>query len=402
MFPDVLEALLVKRAFGEAVADKASRSGFSGKDLKNTVAAMLDLSDRFNGISAKPLGDYMQSRYLRTAYLVYFLPANFVKIQAVMPGVARTPAGGRPFRVLDAGAGPGSMSLGVLDYLARKHLARRVEITAADSSREALADWRFLVDAYAAALGEEGIGLSLTPRPQVVDISTPPPTRETYDLVIFGDVLNELYCGEDAVRKRANLVAKYADLLTDNGCLIIIEPALKAVARALQKVRDRLVGEYGLHVWAPCLDESPCPMLLDGRARDWCHSGALWIRPKTIRKIDELARRRKLFVKFSYIVVGKAAGKPVEAPAGKTVFRVVGDLLREKGKVRALLCGGPGCRMATLLARDIAPETEDFVELRRGDIVAVGSWEDKLDGWRLSRDSGIELVKRFSEIGGSK
>lgn len=399
IFPEALEELLVLRALGQPAAEKASRGNLSGKELRRVSEAMLDLSDRFNGISAKPLADYMRSQWLRAAYLLYFLPANFVKATAALSQAGGfTP--GTTVRILDVGAGPGSLSLGAVDYLVRSAGVNRIELAGSDSSREVLSDWRFLLSRYAAILADEGFPVDLRLTSEVADATIAPAPGKTYDVVLFGDVLNELYRDEEgAVSRRARLLAEYSKLLAENGSLVVVEPALKTVTRALQQIRDILLERHALHIWAPCVRRGACPLLEEGRERDWCHSGALWMRPKIVRRIDELTGRKKFIVKFSYLVVRREAAPPLTEVAGKSVFRTVGSLLDEKGKLRILLCGEPGCRMATLLKRGIGEETIAFAELRRGDIVAVDSWEEKKDGWRLSATSDIEVLKRFSDIG---
>ena len=138
-------------------------------------------------------------------------------------------------------------------------------------------------------------------------------------------------------------------------------------------------------------------MLAVGRERDWCHTSILWTRPKIVKRIDELAGRGKLTVKFAYLVARKESGYPTAADDdGGEVMRVVGDRLGQKGKAHALLCGESGCRTYTLLTRDECEATAAFIEMHRGDIVSVGRAQEKGDGMRLDKESSVRLLERFS------
>jgi len=395
--PESLEGLLVRRALGDKAAEKAAGGRLSKKELAEITAAMLELSDRFNGIDATPLGEYMASRWHRAAYFLYFLPANFAKAQAVLWELAPTLSGKTTLSVLDAGSGPGSLSLGLLDFVARQTDIRELKILALDSSREALEDWRFLVRGYAGVLAEEGKALKASYVTRTVDLAAAEAAEGEYDVVLFGDSLNELFAGSDeGVKERAALLADYAGRLTSGGSIVVIEPALKELSRQVQAIRDLLVRDYGMSIYAPCLRQGPCPMLAAGRERDWCHTAVLWMRPRIVRQIDEIAKRNKHVVKFSYLVARRTNGCPVEIPEGAQTLRVVGDRMAEKGKFHALLCGEGGCEKYTLLRRDEVPAREDFTRMHRGDIVSVLKGGERGDGIRLDAESAIRLLKKFS------
>jgi SAM-dependent methyltransferase len=396
-FPPNLEKLLVLRALGANAAEKAERGYLSNSELSDATDAMLELSDRFNGIDATPLGGYMDSRWHRAAYFLYFLPANFAKARAVAAELAPAFAGRDALSILDVGSGPGSLTLGFVDFLARETGVRRIEVRALDSSRKALDDLRFIVSGYAAALAEEGIGLTVTVETAVCNLAAAPAPRGEFDCILFGDSLNELFRGApDTIARRASLVASYARNLSETGSVVVIEPALKDVSRELHAVRDLLAAKHGLSIYAPCLRQGPCPMLEPGNERDWCHTSALWMRPTIVRRIDEATGRNKFTVKFSYLVARRTAGYPVGGVKGQEVLRVVGDRMIEKGKSHALLCGESGCRTFTLLTRDECEATEPFTTLHRGDVVTASGFIPKGAGAKLTKESSVSLLRRFS------
>ena len=83
-FPESLELLLIERALGAQAAEKMQFGKLSAEELQPVVTGMLELSDWFNGLSDKPGPGYMQSRWHRAAYYLYFLPANVMKARTVI------------------------------------------------------------------------------------------------------------------------------------------------------------------------------------------------------------------------------------------------------------------------------------------------------------------------------
>jgi SAM-dependent methyltransferase len=396
-FPESLEHILIERALGAEAAEKARFGKLSAGELQPIVTAMLELSDWFNGLSDKPGPSYMQSRWHRAAYFLYFLPANVIKARTVVSELSRTFCGLEEVSFLDVGSGPGSATLGALDFLARETDVKRIRAEAVDSSSDALSDWRRLVDRYQKALAEEGRGVTLSVRTHAANVTAAPLPAGPWDVIFFGDTVNELFGGwADPVEARGALVAKAAENLSDGGSIVIVEPALKATSRALADLRDTLTRVHGFSIYAPCPTGGACPLAEEGRERDWCHTGVVWARPKIVRRIDQLADRKKLVAKFSYCIARRREEHPVEPGPGETMFRVAGEVLEEKGKRHALLCGLPGCLKFTLLDRDETEANEEFRSLCRGDMVAVDKWDERKDGPRLGRESRVRVLRRFA------
>ena len=83
---------------------------------------------------------YLADEALRLAYLAYYLPVNLAKVQALLAEMPVYPVGAfspaRPLSVLDLGSGPGTASLGALDWVLRNPSPSRlaVEVVAVDRS----------------------------------------------------------------------------------------------------------------------------------------------------------------------------------------------------------------------------------------------------------------------------
>ena len=239
--------------------------------------------------------------------------------------------------------------------------------------------------------------MTVSVRTHKADVTAAALPEGPWDVIFFGDTVNELFReARDPVKARAALVAKAAGGLSDGGSIVIVEPALKATSKALAGLRDTLAREHGFAIYAPCAAGGACPLAEEGRERDWCHTGVVWARPKIVAQIDHLADRKKLVAKFSYCIARRREEHPVEPGPGETMFRVAGDLLEEKGKRHALLCGMPGCLKFTLLDRDENESNEAFMQLCRGDIVAIDKWDERKDGPRLGRESRVRLLRRFA------
>jgi hypothetical protein len=181
------------------------------------------------------------------------------------------------------------------------------------------------------------------------------------------------------VETRADLVAGWCrELLEEGGLCIVIEPALRPIARELLSVRDRLVAS-GFEIVAPCLWQGPCPAL--ARGRDWCHDSGAMVVPGRSR------------VDFSYLVVrqrregvsGVAAGR--EGAAGDpSLYRVVSNRLADKGRLRLVGCGPSGRHTLMRLERDRSEANAAFGDADRGDVIRV---EDAAD----AGDAGETVVR---------
>ncbi len=308
---------------------------------------------------------YLSDRGLREAYRAYFLPPNLEKVQAPLRAL-RLHRGRslekEKLRILDLGCGPGTASLGVLEFFAAQKNRPVLEFAAVDLVSENLKIAREL---FTASRNRHALVASLkTVRSSIehaVHLAEAP-----FDLIIFSNVLNELYVQEKGrILRRIDLVQRLLNrFLSRDGSCIIIEPALRETSRELLGVRDGLI-ELDYAIVAPCLCQGKCPALAN--PKDWCHEDIPWDPPDRIRELDRLAGLRKDSLKFSYLILRHAAGARTSR-FGENSFRVVSDLLISKGKTELYLCGESGRSLAVRLDKDATPENEIFGKLLRGDI----------------------------------
>jgi ribosomal protein RSM22 (predicted rRNA methylase) len=192
-----------------------------------------------------------------------------------------------------------------------------------------------------------------------------------FDLIVAAHLLGELGLDEDG---RTRLVLGWCrELLEEHGTCILVEPALRETSRGLLAVRDRLITA-GLVVVAPCLWHGPCPALI--RERDFCHMSAAAIAPGRSR------------VDFSYLVLRKQ-GTP---NTDNSVFRMVSDPMKDKGRLRLFACGPAGRLLVTRLDRERSPGNQVLDEIERGAVIRIEDGTLQADGLRCTSDTVIALV----------
>lgn len=299
----------------------------------------------------------------------------------------------RPLQVLDVGAGTGATSLGTVRALAQQAaLGATVpplqRIVAVDTDIEALAILRRIADEARVA----GLLPALPPllETRAGDLRDPkgfgPAPANGYDLVLLGSVLVEVTrsLGDETARgaAMAEHIARLIDLapLAPDGAMIIIEPATRPEARALQHARNHLLAR-GYGIFAPCTHPQDCPML--ARARDWCHEDLPVDLPPWLVSVARAAGLRWQGLTFSYLVVRRDATRSVRdllSPSERTVVpaRLVSSPRVSKGKTEAFACGpfpGPtrGPRIMQL-DRDIPRTPAEGIilaECTRGDVIGI-------------------------------
>ncbi|MDD4254641.1 MAG: small ribosomal subunit Rsm22 family protein [Methanofollis sp.] len=177
------------------------------------------------------------------AYLSYHFPVYLVQFELLFHEMVQDGLIPRNLRVLDAGSGPGVVSLAIADYYGRLDVAQ-ASITAIDRSDENTEAYTALVHPYGEKKGQVAVST-----PLLADLKDKIEVAGPYDLIVFSNVLNEI-AGLDTEGK-ADLVARYAALLSPEGSVILIEPAEKEGSTALREVQAALTSR-GLPVYAPC------------------------------------------------------------------------------------------------------------------------------------------------------
>lgn len=332
---------------------------------------------------------YLRDKRLRQAYLLYFVPSNLAKIHLPLRELSLHPKGillKEQLRILDIGSGPGTATLGALDFFSQQGKRPLLQFTAVDQVGENLKDAEGLFRSWR---DRTGINASLRTIRSEADTVTDRLSGDRYDIIILSNVLNELYHGnEDRVARRTVFLKNILHrLLTPDGSCIIIEPALRETSRELLMARDGLLEE-GFSIYSPCPGNGKCPALAN--PKDWCHEDVPWDPPDIIKEIDSRIGLRKDSLKFSYIVLRKD-GLSLTDISGEHSFRVVSEPLVSKGKIEFYLCGKGERRLAVRLDKDRTVSNEPFENMRRGDIVGFERVTDDGKRFKAEKDTRVMI-----------
>ncbi len=333
---------------------------------------------------------YLKDKRLRQAYLLYFVPSNLAKIHLPLRDLSLHPKGifsKEQLRILDVGSGPGTATLGALDFFSRQGKRPLLQFTAVDQVGENLKDAENLFRSWR---NRTGINASLRTIKSAVEKAMDRPAGDRYDIIVLSNVMNELFHGnEDRIAKRTlflkNILSR---LLAPDGSCIIIDPALRETSRELLMVRDSLLEE-GFSIYSPCLGGGNCPALAN--PRDWCHEDIPWDPPEIVKEIDSHIGLRKDSLKFTYLVLRKD-GLSLADIYGGNVFRVVSEPLVSKGKIEFYLCGKGERRLIMRLDKDKTASNKTFENMSRGNLVVFEGLMVEEKRFKAGKDTEV-MVK---------
>lgn len=341
-------------------------------ELREVCAAVKTLSTGLTGKRELVGRGYMDDPALLGAYLLFYWPVSYAQARYAL---GHLPS--RPRSVLDLGSGPAPMSFAALDRGAG-------EVTAADRSERALK----LATELA---GEAGEPLSVRKWDPLKIDSVP---EGSFDTVIMGHLLNELWVGEKDEHERiAEFIGRVTRVLRKGGAVVVIEPALLLTSRRLLKVRDILAGK-GFPVLAPCLFQGGCPAL--EKEGNTCHTDRSWDPPKMVKEIARGAGLHKDALKMSFLIIAPEEVKWPKLPEGQ-IFRIVSEILESNKRLRVMGCG-PGGRIGiSMQEKDLTEGTKVFLHLKRGDVVRITGAEGRESGIAITRNSRISILCHAGE-----
>lgn len=335
------------------------------------------------------------------ARLSFWLPRDLSKVaaslrEAIDLGRVAPHGDGAPTTVLDLGAGLGAGHRGLAVALAMRGRSDALEVLAVDNDARAL---RGCEELARARPKEAGVSISLRTVPGDAHALPRDATRRRWDVVIVSQVLTEMDLDLEPAKRveahRALIAGFVADLLTPDGLLVIVEPALKPRARHLQAVRDALLdGSSPPRIVAPCPHSGHCPLL--AREGDWCHEDLPVDLPEWLAPIAKGAGLRWEGLTFSFLALARRGVTLVDRlPAG--AMRVVSGPLVSKGKRELMVCGANlpshGARIGRL-DRNASAKNERFAIASRGTLMLIpGGLDDKQ---RVGTDSIVEEIMTLS------
>lgn len=325
---------------------------------------------------------YLRADDIRDAYLLYYTTTNFLKV--IQPISEWLPYfNGDTLRILDIGCGTGAATWGLLHYLStHEHSIKKVEITFADYIKENL-------DICKKLFALQQVEFEMNADYHQIDIKDDRVAKKVfdqakYDLIIMMNTLNEL--PEEGDEERINT---FTSLLSDDGSLLIIEPASKSESRRLLSFRDTAIWKK-MTVYSPCTHQMNCPALI--KADDWCFNEVRWERPEFIRYIDDEVGNVRLSLKYGYIILTKN-GATLHGNLGLPVAsRIVSEVFVEKGRTRALICDENGRGEHILNKRDKSLNNKVFIDTERFDLLALNDIEKREHDTRILESSSVSIV----------
>jgi hypothetical protein len=365
-FPLDLEAAWVAQAHARAPRSTPTEA------VDRLWRAASTLSDLFTTGRPESFPDYAADPDLRLAYGLFFAPQTWVRARFPLAEAADArgwrPAGDRPLRVLDLGAGLGSAGWSVAQWCIARGLSPSADLRAVDRSRAAL-------DAFERLAGgglEAARGLRVTTRVASLADSigggAAAPAAGRYDLVVVSFALNEAF-GEGADEPARAFLLGLRDLVEPHGLLLVLEPALRATAERLRALARSLVEQGAWHVVAPDLDGHVGAPPSDPRFFD--HEVRGWRRPACVTTINRRLRRSLRELTFAFLALSPTALAPFPPTPRRT--RLTSPLARLKGRLACTGVDADGARSTyDLLERHLTEEDRArLLEAERGDHVVL-------------------------------
>jgi ribosomal protein RSM22 (predicted rRNA methylase) len=392
-----------------AVARREGRAPLSTRDVARLSPKLVELSRAYNegeaeGAKTKlPLDARVAFSFVRD------VPKGAAAVREFVGSEGFYLASRPTLRLLDLGAGLGAMTWGVVRALGEAGFRGEIDATLVDEDTDSLHAARDVVR----AAEEHGVvpgGITLRVETRTASLNQGrTASHARYDLVVLGQVLSELSPRDSAEQRceaHASLIRELvAHALLPNGCVVVVEPALRTRTRHLHAVRSVLLGSGAVSVVAPCLHAAACPML--ATETDWCHEDLPVDLPAWLVPLARAAGLRWQGLTFSYLVLGApSANAPLQtrSEGPQRRFRAVSDLLRSKGKVELDACDEHGVlQRIRRLDRDAGSEQGlAFDKLRRGDVVTLtalgesrgggeGEAQPVDDRGRLARDTHVAV-----------
>ncbi len=231
----------LERLIEKYVEKKAARPSDDPIVLEKIRKAVVSQKAQYWKTGDKRKIDY-RSGFSVLGYLAYQFPVYFVQFEHILQDMAQDGLLKRRMRVLDAGAGPGSVSLAVIDFFRRLDDCA-VDLFALEKYEENSEAYVNLVNPFAGVPDKFRVE-----KPIRADLTEKPALPDNLDLIVFSNVLNEI--NMDVVQK-AEMVMHCVKSLAPDGNLVIIEPADKDNAIALRLLVSALMDK-GLGAYSPC------------------------------------------------------------------------------------------------------------------------------------------------------
>jgi hypothetical protein len=237
--------------------------------------------------------------YSVLGYLAYQFPVYFTQFQYLLYEMAKDGLLKTRMKIIDVGSGPGTIPLALIDMYNRLD-NNKAEIHSVELFDENIEAYNFLVPQYAAVKSNVTVKEPIRTDVSKLDVEKLP---DNVDLIVFSNVLNEMK--DLSLEEKAGLVKSMAEKLSQDGNIIIIEPADKTNSTELRRLTIML-KKIGVRIY------SPCTFLWSGECtleNCWSFEQKKDIKPtrlmEKLAQCDEPYRYINTDIKYSYAILRK-------------------------------------------------------------------------------------------------
>ncbi len=373
---------------------KASNAPLSKAEIDRIAKSLLALQRGLTGERRLAGEGYMDSPDTLGSYLLYYYGITHRQITLALNSVINSVEFEKenPCRILDVGAGPAPAAMAIVDLLLSKGLREEnLSVKLIDSSPKAL-------NLAKKIFSREHPGVSL--ESEVLSLEKKlPAIKGSYEFVVASHVFNELWKNSsDALEKRFTLLERLAEGLTDDGLLLLSDPALLQTSREMIALVGKVKKHGLLRVISPCPvafnEAGLCPLFLaEAPESATCHATITTDFDATTLRIANAAGLKRDAVKMTFFVLKKESS----SVTSKNTLRVVSDgMLNKSGRVRFLLCDGK--KRFPISAKNSDPHATSlgFFSLQRYDAITVTEPELRGDGknpaWGISPETNLSVM----------
>ena len=205
--------------------------------------------------------------------------------------------------------------------------------------------------------------------------------KQKFDIILLGYSLNEIIESEQ-ISEIANWLEGVINLLSQNGYLIITEPAEKEACNNLQNVVS-LISKRSKNcfIHAPYFNGLDCP-LMDKQSHYYSHE----VRKNHFSNIQEKINRplnlEINLVKFGMSILSKL--KPKNMSMDARTCRIVSPINKKKGTVSFIGIASDGAEYRyEIQRRNLKPDqTKILTKLERGDVLNFNTLEPLMEDYK--------------------
>ena len=369
------------------------------KEISALSSSLLKLQRGLTGERKMAGGRYMSEKETFGSYLLYYFPVSYLQIQTVLDFICSN--GNRnndnkieeiakkdEIGILEIGSGPAPGTTALCDRIRKFNKNAKISVSLCDTSERAMQTAKKILESDFENVRVETMKADLERN----GLGTFGKKAKKFDIVLMSHVLNELWKkDDDKIQKRLSFIKAQAEKLSENGILILNEPAMLESSRNLIKIRDEILGSEafrGMNLVAPCpfSGSKKCPAMLS--ENQTCHAEKMWKPVEPVMSLAKGAGLDRESVKMSFFVFQKTE-EQAEPENGKTLTVVSDGMLNKSGRIRFMLCDGEKRFSLSAKKDDTHAKEIGFFGLRRYDKIRIENPEIREGNFGVAENTEI-------------